>query len=83
VEKAIGKVDYSLSPGEAKSAVFRRSLFAVEDIKAGEPFTERNVRSIRPAGGLPPKHLTEVLGRRAGRGISRGTPLSWDLVAGG
>lgn len=83
VEKAVGAPDYGLTEGEAKSIVFRRSLFAVADVKKGEPFTERNVRSIRPAHGLPPKHLLEVLGRRAARDIKRGTPLSWDLVAGG
>ena len=60
--------------------VFRRSLYVVEDIDAGEPFTARNVRSIRPSYGLPPKHLPEVLGRAASRPLSRGTPLSWDVV---
>jgi sialic acid synthase SpsE len=49
-------------------------------VRAGEVFTEREVRSIRPALGLPPKHLKDVLGRRAARDIERGTPLSWELV---
>jgi N-acetylneuraminate synthase len=62
--------------------VFRRSLYAVEDIAAGEEFTERNVRSIRPSYGLPPKFLPEVLGRPARRALARGTPLSWDAVKG-
>ena len=57
---------------------YRRSLFVVQDVPApGEPFTAENVRSIRPGIGLPPKHLAEVLGRRASRAIGAGTPLSW------
>ncbi len=82
VEKAVGTPDYRLTEGEAKSIAHRRSLFAVADVRKGELFTERNVRSIRPANGLPPKHLPEVLGRRAARDVKRGTPLNWDLVAG-
>jgi sialic acid synthase SpsE len=56
-------------------------LFVVEDVRAGEPFTAKNVRSIRPAGGLHTRHLAQVLGRHAARDIARGTPLSWDLVS--
>jgi N-acetylneuraminate synthase len=81
-EKALGSVHYGVSPREAKSRVFRRSLFVVADVKAGEPYTPENLRSIRPGYGLPPKHLEEVLGRRASRDVSRGTPLEWALVAG-
>jgi pseudaminic acid synthase len=62
--------------------VFRRSLYVVENIAAGETFTERNVRSIRPGYGLPPKYLPDVIGRPALRALSRGTPLSWDAVRG-
>lgn len=79
-EQALGRVHYGVSEREAASKVFRRSLFVVEDIKAGERFTSTNVRSIRPSHGLPPKYLPEVLGRRAARGIERGTPLSWELL---
>jgi N-acetylneuraminate synthase len=79
-EKALGKVSYGLSANEMSSRVFRRSLFVVQDIKAGEPLTERNVRSIRPGHGLPPKHLPEVLGRRFVRDLERGTPLTWDVI---
>jgi pseudaminic acid synthase len=53
----------------------------VEDVAAGETFTEGNVRAIRPADGLPPKHLPQVLGRRASRDVAAGTPLTWDLLA--
>lgn len=70
-----------LGPREAASRQFRRSLFVVAEMAAGEVFTEANVRSIRPGCGLKPKHLDEVLGRRSARAIARGTPLSWDLVA--
>lgn len=80
VEKAIGDVRYGVSKQEAKSRVYRRSLFAVKDIKAGEVFTQENIRSIRPGHGLPPKHIKDVLGRRATRNIERGTPLEWNLV---
>lgn len=66
---------------EAASRAFRRSLFAVRDIVRGEILTIESVRSIRPADGLPPKFIDQVLGRRAARDIPRGTPLSWnDLV---
>jgi pseudaminic acid synthase len=81
-EAALGTVHYGLSPAEEKSRVFRRSLFAVADIAAGEPFTEQNVRSIRPGHGLPPKELPRLLGKRAARTIRRGEPLSWDCVEG-
>jgi len=80
VEKALGEVRYEVAEQEAASRVFRRSLFVVEDMKAGDTFTEETVRSIRPGHGLPPKHLQEVLGRRAAKDIERGTPLQWSLV---
>jgi len=80
VEKALGAVHYGVSEREAKSRVFRRSLFVVKDMKAGEIFTEENVRSIRPGYGLPPKYLPDILGRRAVRDIEEGTPLRWKLI---
>ena len=61
-------------------AFFRRSLYAVKDVAAGETFTADNVRSIRPGYGLAPKHLPEILGRHAKKTIKRGTPMSLDLV---
>jgi N-acetylneuraminate synthase len=79
-EAAMGTVRYGPSEGEKTSLAFRRSLFVVEDVAQGEAFTQRSVRSIRPGYGLPPKHLGEILGRRARRRIERGTPLSWELV---
>ncbi len=61
-------------------AVFRRSLYVVEDVAAGAVFCERNVRSIRPGHGLPPKYLHDIIGRRATRSLPRGTPLTWDAI---
>lgn len=82
-ERALGSVHYGVSPAEAASRVFRRSLFVVQDVRAGEPFTRDNVRSIRPGHGLHPRHLDEVLARRAARDIPRGTPLAWTLIDSG
>ena len=79
-EKALGRVRYGISEAEAKSRVFRRSLFVVKDIAAGETFSEDNVRSIRPSYGLSPKYLNDVLGRQAALDIKRGTPLAWNLI---
>jgi N-acetylneuraminate synthase len=83
VEQAIGTPDYTPTAEEEKNRVFRRSLFVVAGVKAGEAFTAQNVRSIRPGHGLPPKHLPLVLGAKAARDIEAGTPLSWDLVVNG
>jgi len=81
--EALGRVDYGRKSSEQANVVFRRSLYAVADIAAGEPLTRDNVRSIRPGYGLAPKHLDAVLGRRARTPIARGTALSWELVEGG
>lgn len=81
-ERSLGSVRYGPSPREVASLAFRRSLFVVRDMQAGEPFTVENVRSIRPSDGLHPRHMGDVLGRKATREIHRGTPLSWDLVGG-
>lgn len=79
-EQALGSPEYAIGEREQASKKFRRSLFAVVDIAAGEPLTEHNVRSIRPADGLPPKHLPDVLGCRAARAVARGTPLAWEMI---
>jgi len=80
VEKALGSVCYKPTEREKASQVFRRSLFVVEDIAAGELLTTSNVRSIRPGYGLAPKNFDEIIGRHARVDIRRGTPLSLDLV---
>lgn len=82
VEKALGDVHYGVNELESKSWVFRRSLFVVQDMKAGDLFTEENVRSIRPGHGLLPKYMNDVLGRRAARDITRGTPVQWKFLQG-
>jgi N-acetylneuraminate synthase len=79
-EKALGEVRWGVNPSEEKSKIFRRSLFVVQDIKAGEIFTEEKVRSIRPGMGLHPRHLKEILGRAARMNIERGTALAWEHV---
>lgn len=76
-EALLGQVSYQVNERERASTAFRRSLFVVEDIKAGEPFTEMNVRSIRPAGGLHTRYLELVLASRASADTPRGTPLDW------
>ncbi|WCJ58882.1 pseudaminic acid synthase [Fontisphaera persica] len=80
-ERALGEVNYTVSPQESKSRQFRRSLFVVADMRAGDTFTPQNVRSLRPAAGLHPRHYDTILGRRAACDIPRGTPLQWDLIA--
>lgn len=79
-EMALGEVTYELTAGAGKSRTFARSIFAVGDIKKGEVFTEKNVRSIRPGYGLAPKYLKDIIGKPAKKDIKRGTPLTWEMV---
>jgi N-acetylneuraminate synthase len=79
-ERALGAIKFGPATHEINSRIFRRSLFVVQDLKRGECFDEKNVRSIRPAHGLHTRHLHEVVGKRAAHDIERGTPLSWALV---
>jgi N-acetylneuraminate synthase len=81
--KAMGVAKFHADDSEGRSRMFRRSLFVVNDVKKGEAFTVETVRSIRPAHGLHPRHLPEIVGRLAACDIAKGTPLSWDLVVGG
>ena len=80
-EKAIGKVSYEISQQEAENKVFRRSIFVVEDIKAGEQFTENNIRIIRPAYGLHPRCYKDIIGKTAICNIKRGTPLEDNYIS--
>ncbi len=80
VEKSLGRVNYSLTVKEKESVCFRRSLFVVEDVKAGEEFTEKNLRAIRPGYGLHTRYLPEILGKKAGRDIKKGAPLEWTFL---
>lgn len=77
---SLGQVHYGASSAEKASLKYRRSLYVVADIQAGEVFSDANVRAIRPGFGLAPKHLDAVIGRRAARDLPRGTPLSWDVL---
>ena len=79
--QSMGKVQHGPTEKEKASLVFRRSLYVVADIKAGEKLTSVNVRAIRPGNGIAPKFYDEVIGKTAKRDISRGTPLSHDLIA--
>ena len=81
-EAALGEVRYGVTSSQTAGRAYRRSLFIVEDIKAGEPFTRQNVRSIRPSDGLHPRYHDRLLGRHAAKDAKRGTPLSWDMVEG-
>ena len=79
-EKSLGKVFYKATKSEKENIIFRRSIFAVENIKMGEIFTKKNIRSIRPGYGLKPEYFLKVLGKKAKKNIERGTPLSWSLI---
>jgi pseudaminic acid synthase len=78
--EALGRVNYERKESEKGNLVFRRSLYAISDIKKGEMLTHNNVRSIRPGYGLPPKYFQKVLGAEAKISIARGTPLSFNLL---
>lgn len=82
-ERAAGSIHYGPTEGELGNLAFRRSVFVVKDVAAGEILTEENIRIIRPGNGLLPKYYEKVLGRKAVADIKRGTPLSWELVQGG
>jgi pseudaminic acid synthase len=81
--QAIGTRDWGIIDAEDESRRLKRSLYIVRDCRAGQSLSEDDVRSIRPAGGLEPKHLEAVVGRRLVGAVRRGTPLSWDLIEGG
>ena len=78
--EALGSVSYGVTASEAKSLVFRRSLYITENVRAGDVLTPANVRALRPGRGLPPKHYDVVLGRRVAKDAPRGTPLTWGLL---
>lgn len=78
---ALGTVNYERKSSEISNMVFRRSLYAVENILAGDELTKENVRSIRPGYGLPPKFYDEILGKKSAKDIRRGTALSWELIS--
>lgn len=79
-EKALGRVHYEPTARELENRNFRRSLFVVKNVKAGEPLAPDNVRSIRPGNGLHPRYLVEVMGRVFTKDVRKGTPLRWELI---
>lgn len=80
VEKALGEVVYPTDPTKIKGREFSRSLYVAKDIKAGEKFTEENVRSVRPGFGLHPKYLPEIIGETASRDLEMGERFSLDYI---
>lgn len=80
VEKSLGKIDYSLPSALVKNKILQRSLFIVEDIRKGDKFSEKNVKSIRPGYGISPKFIKEILGKIAKKDIKKGTPFAWEIL---
>ena len=80
-EKSLGIIKYVEESD--KNREYRRSLFVVENIKKGEGFTEKNLRSIRPGCGLHSRYLEKIIGAKANKNITKGTPMSWELVENG
>ena len=78
--QALGRVTYGPTDAERGSIQFRRSIYVVRDVAAGESLTTENVRAIRPGHGLPPKYLDQVLGMRAIRDLQRGNALAWEML---
>ena len=78
--QALGVVNYRVTEKEKSSTRFRRSIFAVKDIKEGEKFTVKNLRVIRPGDGLSPKHYENLLNKKAAHNIKRGTPMRLDFI---
>lgn len=78
--QALGEVSYGPTEKEKKSLVYRRSLYVVKDVKAGDTFSTENIRAIRPGHGLPPKYIDTILGMKASVDIKRGTPVSWRML---
>jgi len=74
-EKLLGRVDYGMSAREQNSRKFARSLYVAQDIQKGELFTEQNIRSVRPSFGMHPKHLGDILGKRANKNYRFGDRL--------
>jgi pseudaminic acid synthase len=79
-EKAIGVVDYTLTEKQTKGKDFSRSLYVVEDIRAGEVITEKNVRSIRPGFGMHPKYFNWILGKAVNTDLQKGTAMISDYI---
>ncbi len=79
-EKAIGVVDYTLTEKQRKGREFSRSLYVVEEIKAGDVISEKNVRSIRPGFGMHPKYFKDILGKKAKTDLNIGSRLTFEVL---
>lgn len=77
---ALGTANYKIKPIEEENTKFRRSIYVVEDMKAGDIFTTKQVRRIRPGFGLSPKYYDEIINKMASCDLSRGTALKWNHV---
>jgi pseudaminic acid synthase len=78
--QALGEVKYGILKSEEASLRYKRSIYAVENIKAGDLFTEKNIRVIRPGDGLKPRYFELIVGKTARKEIKRGTPITWDII---
>jgi N-acetylneuraminate synthase len=78
--QSLGHIEYGPTEAEKPSMKFRRSLYIAEDMKAGDIFTPKNLRSVRPGMGLPPKYLENMIGKKVNCDILKGTPLSFKIV---
>jgi N-acetylneuraminate synthase len=76
----MGQISYGPSEAEKKSLQYRRSLYIVKDLKAGELLTQENIRAIRPGLGLPTKYQEVVIGKTIKKDVKKGTGLTWDLI---
>ncbi|MGG1518909.1 pseudaminic acid synthase [Paenibacillus oryzisoli] len=80
VSKSLGQIHYGPTEAEKVSLKHRRSLYVIKDLKQGDILTKDNIKSIRPGAGLPTKNLELVLGRKVTKDVTRGTPVTWDIL---
>ena len=80
MEKALGTITYELTEKQIESTKYKRSLFVCEDIKEGEIFTEKHIKSIRPSNGISTKYYNQFIGKAARYDIKKGTPVSWNMI---
>ncbi len=80
--KSLGKIYYGPTDAELSSLIYRRSIFASNDINKNDKITKKNIKIVRPGQGLKPRHFDKLIGRKVSKNIKAGTPLSWDLVGG-
>ena len=80
MEKALGEVNYDITPTALPNLRGRSSLYVASDIKAGEKFSKENIKAVRPSFGLHPKHYNEILGKQAKKDLQPGDRLSWEVV---